>query len=215
MKVKFYYVVGFLLGVVLVISGFAKAFNIEAFATEIALFIDAYFFSSFITYRYGLAILACLIEITIGLLYIKNQNSFMTFTIFIIYTFFLTLTGLNYYFPPQEGSVESCGCFGELIHLSPASSFYKNIAFVLMSLYVIRSRNFEKSKVLYDLKQMVTCKESYLLILLSTILPTYSYLFLNTLDSLLYTIIFWIILFIIIAIYIVANYKSIPIFPLK
>lgn len=62
---------------------------------------------------------------------------------------------------------------------------------------------------------MVTCKESYLLILLSTILPTYSYLFLNTLDSLLYTIIFWIILFIIIAIYIVANYKSIPIFPLK
>lgn len=35
MKVKFYYIVGFLLGVVLVISGFAKAFNIEAFATAI------------------------------------------------------------------------------------------------------------------------------------------------------------------------------------
>ena len=32
------------------------------------------------------------------------------------------------------GQIESCGCFGEVIHLTPAESFYKNVVLLSLSL---------------------------------------------------------------------------------
>ena len=42
-------------------------------------------------------------------------------------TFFIYLTGVNYLSPTLLGSIESCGCFGELIHFSAKGSFIKTI----------------------------------------------------------------------------------------
>ena len=46
--------------------------------------------------------------------------------------FFTYLTGVNLFFPGllgsiEIGSIENCGCFGELIHFSPLASFVKSL----------------------------------------------------------------------------------------
>jgi hypothetical protein len=49
--------------------------------------------------------------------------------------FFTYITYINY--TDLYGGIESCGCFGELIHFTPASSFYKNIALFILSLILL------------------------------------------------------------------------------
>lgn len=46
--------------------------------------------------------------------------------------YFTCITYLNYI--DRYGQIESCGCFGEVIHLSPEESFWKNVVLLTISL---------------------------------------------------------------------------------
>ena len=48
------------------------------------------------------------------------------------YGIFTYITYLN--LVSLYGQIESCGCFSEVIHLSPAESFYKNVVLMTHSL---------------------------------------------------------------------------------
>lgn len=47
---------------------------------------------------------------------------------------FVWLTGVNLFFPTIFGSVESCGCFGELVHFTPVGSFVKSMVLWMLAL---------------------------------------------------------------------------------
>ena len=53
----------------------------------------------------------------------------------VVMAFFTSVTFVN--FLSEEGQIESCGCFGEIIHLSPGATLIKNIALLSFSLVLL------------------------------------------------------------------------------
>lgn len=126
-----------LLGLIFIVSGLSKAINIPAFSIETALFIDAYFPQFLIQWKDWVAIAVCTTELFIGIIICNNRVYHISrFLLLLCLSFFTCLITLNLFFPPDGGCIESCGCFGELIHFSPLSSFYKNIILLVISIYL-------------------------------------------------------------------------------
>lgn len=204
------------LSLILIISGVSKAFNIEAFSTEIALLIDTYFFSALISIRFIIAIFFCAIECFIGLLLLKTSNVFINLSTLLLFIFFLIITGINYLFPSDSGAIESCGCFGELIHFSAEMSFYKNILFTILAITLVTTNNANMCDEIKSLTKLMNNKITYMLFSLSFILPIYSYFFINSLSSNVYTLLYWTLLIsLIILSYKLFIHKNSPIKPYK
>lgn len=125
------------LGLVFVISSLTKAINLPAFSTEVRLFTMTYLSEGLASFAGVAAIMICALEMVIGLLMVFRKYSeaaLICSTILLL--FFAWLTGINAFFPTEAGSIESCGCFGELIHFSPISSFLKSVVLFVISLWL-------------------------------------------------------------------------------
>ena len=122
------------LGVCFILSGTTKAVNISAFAQEIRLYIVAYMDVFFVPWVVEIAVIVCAIEIITGVLALtKRCDRFVSIVFLAMMSFFVWLTGINLFSPTLMGSIESCGCFGELIHFSPLGSFVKSIVLWTMA----------------------------------------------------------------------------------
>ncbi len=118
----------YLLAAVLLLSGVSKLFYLQGFATEVTLYSELYVSSVFTSWSEVIALLVCCVEIGLGAFLCFKSCSFLsTLLVWVLMTFFLYLTGVNYFYPTLFGSVESCGCFGELIHFSAKGSFIKTV----------------------------------------------------------------------------------------
>lgn len=116
-----------ILGIIFILSGVAKAFNVNSFAYEVRLYADAYFWDGLAYWATPIAVLVCTAEIFFGLLALRQDYSKVCSVVFfVLLTFFTWITAVNYFTPSLFGSIESCGCFGELIHFSPLASFIKS-----------------------------------------------------------------------------------------
>lgn len=116
------------LAVVLVLSGGSKMFYLQGFAMEVTQYSELYMSSVFAPWSDVIALTVCCVEISLGVFLCFRHFSFhSTLLTFVLMTFFLYLTGINYLHPTIFGSVESCGCFGELIHFSAKGSFVKTV----------------------------------------------------------------------------------------
>ena len=124
----------YLLAIILLLSGISKCFYLHGFSTEVSQYFELYVSSVFVPFSSQIAIAACCVEILLGLLlFFARFNLFSTFTVFTLMLFFLYLTGENYFFPTMLGRIESCGCFGDLIHFSAKGSFIKTLVLCLIS----------------------------------------------------------------------------------
>ena len=124
-----------ILSMVLLLSGSAKLLSLQSFADEVAKYTELYISESFVPWSSELAVLVCIAEIALGaMLLFKSLQLLALSAILAMMTFFLYLTSANYLFPTMLGSVESCGCFGELIHFTALGSFIKSIVLWLLSL---------------------------------------------------------------------------------
>lgn len=122
------------LGLLFIISGLSKAFNLRAFSAEIAQYCEFYINIWLIKYRLIIAVIFCVIEIIMGVLsFIGKTRVISSLFFFFILLFFMFLTGMNYLFSPKVGTIETCGCFGELIHFTPETSFYKSFSLWIFS----------------------------------------------------------------------------------
>lgn len=110
---------------VFLLSSVLKAVNINSFVLETRLYLDAYFWDlkSVVSELWGAfridmigAIGVCVIEMLLALLAIRCEYRRVASVGFcLMLTFFVYLTGVNLFSPTIMGSIESCGCFGELI----------------------------------------------------------------------------------------------------
>ncbi len=86
-------------------------------------------------YAIVVAVAVCMIEIVLSALVLLRRMRMIAFIAFCaMLSFFVYLTGMNYFFPSIMGSIESCGCFGELIHFSPLASFVKSLLLWVVSI---------------------------------------------------------------------------------
>lgn len=126
------------IGFVLMLSAILKAINILAFSLEIRQYVDTYICAYPGQFSTVFAIGICILELfTAMLLQQKAYRYIATWFSFLMFLAFTYLTWLNFAYPSELGSIESCGCFGELIHITPKASFIKCVLLSLISGFAI------------------------------------------------------------------------------
>ena len=123
-----------LLGIVFILSSVTKAVALPIFADELQLYLDIYFGGWLRDYKLLLAGMVCLAELLIGIAcLVPALRRQANVAAFLALTFFVWLTGDTYFNPSPPGRIESCGCFGELIHFTPLASFIKSLVLWCMA----------------------------------------------------------------------------------
>ena len=181
--------------VILVTSAILKSINIHSFAMETGDFIDMYMPSWLHGFQYPCAMIVCQSELMLGLLALKEKYRNVAFCgMFLLLTFFVWLTMTNAFFPTIFGSIESCGCFGELIHFTPIASFTKSVVLWILVggilFYEWRQKGYS-SVVIGDIS-ITLLKDGYLWISISAgwVLLLFSYFYVNILNHNLYLILY-------------------------
>lgn len=136
-----------ILGGLFVASALLKFLALQTFQGEVRLYLEVYFPSVFIGHERILAISTCVMELLMGLCAVIGiMRKKQSIAYVAVLSFFLWLTGINLFFPSLMGSIESCGCFGELIHFTPTESFMKSVLLWLISLVWLYLEYFENKK---------------------------------------------------------------------
>lgn len=128
-------VLAMVLGVTFVASSLLKIISIRTFAMEVGEYIGLYMPQWLHGWNMPCAIGVCASELLVGMLaFWKRMLRWMSILSLVLLTFFVWLTGVNLFFPTMFGSVESCGCFGELVHFTPVGSFVKSVVLWVLAL---------------------------------------------------------------------------------
>lgn len=124
---------GWLLGTVFIFSSVFKWIGIRTFALTVDQFCEYLGYGILQGHGMLLAVLVCTFELLLGLsASIPALRDYTRWLFPVVMAYFTYITFLNY--TDRYGQIESCGCFGEVVHLTPAESFYKNTVLLAMSL---------------------------------------------------------------------------------
>lgn len=129
----FYYCVLYILCLTFILSSIFKWIGVKTFALIVNDFCA--FLGLDVLYGYGmaLAIIICSLELVLGVaLFIPKLRKYVVWFYTLVMGYFTYITYLN--LVSLYGQIESCGCFGEVIHLTPAESFCKNVVLLTLSL---------------------------------------------------------------------------------
>ena len=122
-----------LLGVIFILSSIFKWIGLRTFALTTDDFCA--FLGLDALYGHGmlLAIIICTAELLLGVAaFIPQLRKYVVWVYTLVLGYFTYITYLN--LVSLYGQIESCGCFGEVIHLTPVESFYKNVVLLSLSL---------------------------------------------------------------------------------
>lgn len=137
-KPDIHILVTYCLGSVFILSAVTKAVGLPVFADEMRLYLDIYFGGWLRDSSLFLAGMVCLVELLIGIAcLVPALRRQANVAAFLALTFFVWLTGDNYFNPSPLGRIESCGCFGELIHFTPLASFIKSLVLWVIALVIM------------------------------------------------------------------------------
>lgn len=136
----------YILSTCFILSSLLKAFSIKAFEQEVQLYGDVYIGTWVNSYSIEIAVFVCVVEGGVALVSLWKRMAFACSLIYLaMLLFFVYLTGTNLFMPNLLGSIESCGCFGELVHFTPMTSFIKSLALLILAIanvyYVVQKRN--------------------------------------------------------------------------
>lgn len=165
-------VLRFAISVTFILSGISKGANIEGTSQLIIQYLGLLDFNVELGMPSNIiAAIICSFEIFVGMLAL-NRKTFVL--ILPICTFailaFTILTFINLVSPLV--GLESCGCFGELIHLNAKETFYKNIVLLLLSFYLIcKQRRLILSSYRHIVKHGTNGGSIFVLIALVAIFP--------------------------------------------
>lgn len=134
-----------LLGVVFILSSAFKWVGLRTFAVTVELFVDYLGLDFLRGHGLLLAGLVCTGELVLGIMaFVPKAQGCSRWLMLVAMLFFTALTLANY--ADRYGQIESCGCFGEVIHLTPAESFYKNVALLAVAIFSLVSHCFGRKR---------------------------------------------------------------------
>ncbi|MCU0254699.1 MAG: hypothetical protein MUE47_09200 [Acidobacteria bacterium] len=120
---------GFLLGLVLLFSAWAKALDPEGFAQ---LIVERGLMPAALAFWAGIAVIA--FEAALGAaLAVNLRRPVVLVPAALMMFFFLALSAWTYVYPSKEAS-SSCGCFGNLIASSPGQALARDVVLVALAL---------------------------------------------------------------------------------
>ena len=129
---RFTSIVWLLLGATFIVSGILKAISVKGFALTVREFLDLLGLSYMQSYAFSIAVAICILETAIGALaLIRSLRPLLSLIYLGVMTFFTLITYIN--LTDLYGGIESCGCFGEVIHLGPTETFVKNLSLLTLS----------------------------------------------------------------------------------
>ena len=100
--------------------------------------------------------LVCVVELIAGIMALLQLFPVISSFAFVaMLSFFTYLTVVNLFFPTVMGSIESCGCFGELIHFTPLTSFLKSVVLLMMAISYLYVTLFDKFDVTKSSKKTI------------------------------------------------------------
>lgn len=127
-----------LLSVTFIVSGILKGVAVKGFIITVREFLDLLGLETLQPYSVILSIAICVCETAIGMLVLfKRLRPILSLIYPVILSFFTIITYIN--LTDMYGGLESCGCFGEILHLNPMESFVKNLLLLGVSLFILFS----------------------------------------------------------------------------
>jgi uncharacterized membrane protein YphA (DoxX/SURF4 family) len=134
-------------GLLFIFSGLIKANDPLGFSYKLEEYFDVFHITFLDGLALSLAILLCALEMVLGFaLLIGVRVRQVAWGLLLLIIFFAFLTFYSAFFKV----VQTCGCFGDAIPLTPWQSFSKDL--VLLLLIIVLFRNREKIKPLFSAK---------------------------------------------------------------
>lgn len=132
-----------LLSVTFIASGILKAVALKGFIITVREFLDLIGLETLQPYSFHLAAAICIFETALGVLsFFRPLRKALSMIYPIVLIFFTCITFIN--LTDMYGGIESCGCFGEIIHLNPMETFVKNLLLLGISIFLLISTNSNK-----------------------------------------------------------------------
>lgn len=122
-----------LLGIIFILSSIFKWIGLKTFALTVDDFCAFLGFDVLYGHGLALAIVICSAELLLGIAaFVPRLRDYAAWVYLIVMGIFTYITYLN--LVSLYGQIESCGCFGEVIHLTPSESFYKNVVLLILAI---------------------------------------------------------------------------------
>ncbi len=168
-------------GLLFIFSGLIKANDPLGFSYKLEEYFEVFHITFLNNLALSIAILLCALEMTLGFaLLIGVRAKQVAWGLLLIIIFFAFLTFYSAFFKV----VQTCGCFGDAIPLTPWQSFSKDL--VLLLLIIVLFKNKDKINPLFSFK---TGERLFIIsIVLSIGFGLYTYNFLPVIDFLPYKI---------------------------
>jgi uncharacterized membrane protein YphA (DoxX/SURF4 family) len=169
-------------GGLFIFSGFIKANDPLGFSYKLQEYFEVFkadsglgIFESFAHIALPLAILLCVSEMALGFMLLVGYKRDLT--LWLLFTQIAFFTFLTFY-SACYNKVTTCGCFGDFLVLKPWTSFWKDVALLILITLLISGK--ESIDNLFS--EMITMSLTAIAIILSFAFPIYAYRNLPPLD---------------------------------
>ncbi len=126
-----------------IVSGILKGIAVKGFEITVREFLDLLGLETLHAYSFLIAVAICIFETAIGLLaFIRHFRPMLCLIYTAVLVVFTLITYIN--LTDIYGGIESCGCFGEVVHLDPTETFVKNLTLLSISIFVVIISHFNK-----------------------------------------------------------------------
>jgi len=127
-----------IVGLLFIFSGLVKANDPLGLSYKMQEFFDLWHMSQFNQWTLIMSILMNAFEIIAGVAILLGwRPKLFTWLLLLLILFFTFLTGYAY----LSGKFKNCGCFGDCLPITPFTSFLKDLALLLMILFLFWNRN--------------------------------------------------------------------------
>src|SRR5665213_1448380 len=170
-----------IVGLLFIFSGVIKANDPLGFSYKLEEYFDVFHITFFSQFTLAIAIILCALEMILGFaLLIGVRAISVAWGLLLLIIFFAFLTFYSAYFKV----VQTCGCFGDAIPLTPWQSFSKDLVLLLLIVVLFVNRK--------NIRPLYSAKTGDMLLTIATVLALgfglYTYNFLPIIDFLPYKV---------------------------
>ena len=128
----------YIVGIVFIVSGFLKGVDPVGTSLKVKEYFHAFLNMDPGHWALWIGIALCTVEFLTGVCILKViKFRFFSGIALLMCIFFAGVT----FFSAYTGKVSDCGCFGDVIHLDPWPSFYKNLVLLALTIFLYSQRH--------------------------------------------------------------------------